>query len=222
MPRPSDLANQILDDRYELIEPIGEGTFGRVYRGYDRRLEREVAVKVIKPWWAEDQVWVERFAREARTLARVTHVGIVQIFDVGQAGDSPYYVAELIEGGNLADRLRGGPLAPGEAVDIAQQLCRALAQAHRQHVVHRDVKPANILLCGDGRVKVADFGIAKALAEADLTQEGLMVGTAKYVAPEQGEGQSVDPRTDLYSLGIVLYEMLCGRVPFKEDTEAST
>src|SRR5881275_1698900 len=140
MPRPTELADQILDDRYELIEPIGEGTFGRVYRGYDRRLEREVAVKVIKPWWAEDPVWVERFAREARTLARVNHPAIVQIFDVGQTGESLYYVAELIEGGSLADRLRGGPLAPDEAVAIAEQLSRALAQAHSQSVIHRDVK----------------------------------------------------------------------------------
>jgi serine/threonine protein kinase len=119
MARAPDLANTVLGGRYELIELIGEGTFGRVYRGVDRRLERSVAVKVIKPWWAEDPVWLERFAREARTLARVSHAGIVQIFDVETAADSPYYVAELIEGGSLADRLRRGPLPPAEAVDIA-------------------------------------------------------------------------------------------------------
>ena len=146
MLRSPDLAGRVLDGRYELLELIGEGTFGRVYRGRDVRLERAVAVKVIKPWWAEDPVWLERFAREARTLARVNHEGIVQIYDVGQTEESPYYVAELMEGGSLADRLREGPLAPAEAVAVALQLSLALGQAHSQHVIHRDVKPANILL----------------------------------------------------------------------------
>src|SRR3954452_5747142 len=161
MLRSPDLAGRVLDGRYELIELIGEGTFGRVNRGRDLRLERAVAVKVIKPWWAEDPVWLERFAREARTLARVSHEGIVQIYDVGQTADSPYYVAELMEGGSLADRLREGPLPPAEAVAVAQQLGRGLGQAHSQHVVPRDFRPSNILLRVTARVKLFFCGVAR-------------------------------------------------------------
>ncbi|MBV8997944.1 MAG: serine/threonine protein kinase, partial [Solirubrobacterales bacterium] len=133
MPHAPDLAGCALDGRYEIHELIGEGTFGRVYRGYDRRLERVVAVKVIKPWWAEDPEWVESFGREAQLLARVSDPGIVQIYDVGQADEGLYYVTELVEGESLAGRLRRGgrePLEPWEACDIAEQLCRALEHAH--------------------------------------------------------------------------------------------
>src|SRR5271157_4690748 len=153
-----DLAGRALDDRYELHALLGEGAFGRVYRGLDRRLARPVAVKVIKPWWAEDSAWVERFEREAQLLARVSDPGVVQIFDIGHAEEGPYYVAELVEGESLAERLRRGPLA------VAEELCRALASAHAEGVVHCDVKPANVLLSADGMVKVGDFGVAR-LAE---------------------------------------------------------
>ena len=161
MPRAPDLAGSALDGRYELLELLGEGSFGRVYRGRDRRLGRVVAVKVIKPWWAEDDAWVERFEREARLLARVSDPGIIRIYDIGEAEEGPYYVTELIEGESLADRLRRGALPAGEARGIAEQLCSALAGAHREGVVHCDVKPANVLLGDDGRVRVADFGVAR-------------------------------------------------------------
>jgi eukaryotic-like serine/threonine-protein kinase len=218
MARAPDLANTVLGGRYELIELIGEGTFGRVYRGLDRRLERPVAVKVIKPWWAEDPVWLERFAREARTLARVSHAGIVQIFDVEPAADSPYYVAELIEGGSLADRLRRGPLPPAEAVDIAEQLCRALAEAHSQHVIHRDVKPANILLGAAGRVKVGDFGVARLADGSSHGAAATAIGTPRYMSPEQASGARISAASDVYGVGVVLYEMLAGRPPFLGDS----
>src|SRR3984885_5378312 len=143
MPYAPDLAGCALDGRYELHELIGEGTFGRVYRGYDRRLARPVAIKVIKPWWAEDPEGAESFEREAQLLARVSDPGIVQIFDVGQAEEGLYYVAELVDGESLADRLRSGRLPPAQACEIAKQLCTALAHAHAQHIVHRDIKPAN-------------------------------------------------------------------------------
>jgi serine/threonine protein kinase len=152
MPHAPDLSGCALDGRYELHELIGEGAFGRVYRGLDRRLVRPVAVKVIKPWWAEDPDWALNFEREAQLLARVNDPGIVQIFDVGQAAEGLYYVAELVDGESLADRLRRGPIAPWAACEIAEQLCRALAQAHAQNVVHRDVKPANVLISAHGRV----------------------------------------------------------------------
>jgi hypothetical protein len=214
MSRAPNLAGRVLDDRYELHEVIGEGAFGRVYRGLDRRLGRAVAVKVIKPWWAEDSAWVERFQREARMLARVNDPGIVQIFDIGNAEEGPYYVAELVPGESLAGRLRGGPLPVEEARAVAEQLCRALACAHRQGVMHCDVKPANVLLGADRQVKVGDFGVAR-LAEATSQAPSMTVaGTPRYMSPEQARGRTTTPATDVYSTGVVLYEMLAGRPPF--------
>jgi serine/threonine-protein kinase len=219
MPHAPDLEGCVLDGRYELHELIGEGTFGRVYRSYDRRLAREVAIKVIKPWWAEDPEWVESFGLEAQLLARVSDPGIVQIYDVGQADEGLYYVTELVDGESLAGRLkRGGRMAPWEACDIAEQLCRALEHAHAERIVHRDIKPANVLISSRGRVKVGDLGIAR-LAEG--TTEGAtatIVGTPRYMAPEQASGLPVTPATDVYSAGIVLYEMLAGHPPFTGDT----
>jgi hypothetical protein len=219
MPHAPDLAGCVLDRRYELHELIGEGTFGRVYRGYDRRLAREVAIKVIKPWWAEDPEWAESFGLEAQLLARVSDPGIVQIYDVGQAEEGLYYVTELVDGESLAGRLRrGGRLEPWEARDIAEQLCRALEHAHAEQIVHRDIKPANVLISSRGRVKVGDLGVAR-LAEG--TTEGgtaTIVGTPRYMAPEQASGLPVTPATDVYSAGIVLYEMLAGHPPFNGES----
>ncbi len=221
MPQAPDLSGCALDGRYELHQLIGEGAFGRVYRGRDRRLARPVAVKVIKPWWAEDPDWALNFEREAQLLARVNDPGILQIFDVGQAAEGIYYVAELVDGESLADRLRRGPIAPWEACEIAEQLCRALAQAHAQNVVHRDVKPANVLISTHGRVKVGDFGVAL-LAEGSTDAGSLtVVGTPRYMAPEQAQGRPASPATDVYSVGIVLYEMLSGEPPFTGTSVAS-
>jgi len=197
---------------------IGEGAFGRVYRGLDRRLGRAVAVKVIKPWWAEDSAWVERFEREAQMLARVNDPGIVQIFDIGNAAEGPYYVAELVAGESLAGRLRCGPLPVEQARDVAEQLCRALACAHRQGVMHCDVKPANVLLGAAGKVKVGDFGVAR-LAEGTSQAPSMTVaGTPRYMSPEQARGRTTTAATDVYSTGVVLYEMLAGKPPFVDGT----
>jgi eukaryotic-like serine/threonine-protein kinase len=215
MPYAPDLAGCALDGRYELHELIGEGTFGRVYRGHDRRLARPIAIKVIKPWWAEDPDGAESFEREAQLLARVSDPGIVQIFDVGQAEEGLYFVTELVEGESLAARLkRGGPLAPWEACGIAEQLCRALDHAHAEHIVHRDIKPANVLISERGQVKVGDLGIARLAEGSTDGGTATIVGTPRYMAPEQASGQPVTPATDVYSAGIVLYEMLAGRTPF--------
>ncbi|MDQ6606434.1 MAG: protein kinase [Actinomycetota bacterium] len=214
MPYAPDLSGRALDGRYELHAVIGEGAFGRVYRGLDRRLARVVAVKVIKPWWAEDPDWVGSFEREAQLLARVSDPGIVQIFDVGHAPEGLYYVSELVEGESLASRLRRGPLAPWDAAAIAEQLCRALARAHAERIIHRDVKPANILISERDQVKVGDFGVAR-LAEG--TSDGAVatvVGTPRYMAPEQARGLPTTPATDIYSVGVVLYEMVAGQPPF--------
>jgi len=216
MPHAPDLSGCALDGRYELHAVIGEGAFGRVYSGRDRRLERPVAIKMIKPWWAEDPEWVRSFEREAQLLARVSDPGIVQIFDVGQADEGLYYVSELIDGESLAGRLRRGPLAPWDAAALAEQLCRALGHAHAQGVVHRDVKPANILISADGRVKVGDFGVARLAEGSGEGSTATIVGTPRYMAPEQARGGRTTPATDIYSVGIVLYEMLAGRPPFTQ------
>jgi eukaryotic-like serine/threonine-protein kinase len=214
MPHVPDLSGSALDDRYELHAVIGEGAFGRVYEGRDRRLERPVAVKVIKPWWAEDPEWVTDFERETRLLARISDPGIVQIYDVGHAPEGRYYVSELVSGENLAQRLRRGSIAPWQAAGIAAQLCRALASAHAQRIVHRDVKPPNILLSNSGRVKVGDFGVAGLAEGSSGAGSQTIVGTPSYMAPEQSRGRPVSPATDVYSAGVVLYEMLAGALPF--------
>jgi hypothetical protein len=215
MLRKPDLCGRALDGRYELQALIGEGAFGRVYRGVDLRLERPVAVKVIKPWWAEDSAWVERFQREAQMLARVSDPGIVQIYDIGHAEEGPYYVAELVDGESLAERLRDGPLPWAEALEVAERLCTALASAHAQRIVHCDVKPANVLLSLDGKVKVGDFGVARLAEGTSQAPAATIAGTPRYMSPEQARGRPTSPATDVYSAGIVLYEMLAGNPPFE-------
>jgi serine/threonine-protein kinase len=209
-----DLSGCALDGRYELHALIGEGAFGRVYRGRDRRLARTVAVKVIKPWWAEDSAWVKRFQREAQLLARISDPGIVQIYDIGHAEAGPYYVAELVDGESLAERLRRGPLGVAEAREIAEQLAHALAGAHAQGIVHCDVKPANVLITAEGKVKVGDFGVARLAEGTSQAPSATVAGTPRYMSPEQARGHPTGPATDVYSAGVVLYEMLAGKPPF--------
>src|SRR5947209_8926744 len=214
MPRAPEATGSVLNSRYELHAVVGEGAFGRVYRGRDRRLDRVVAVKVIKPWWAEDPAWADAFEREARLLARVSDPGIVQVFDVGQTREGLYYVAEFVDGESLADRLRRRRLTAREACEIAEQLSRALSRAHSQRIVHRDVKPANVLISAEGRVKLGDFGVARLAEGTTGGTAGAVMGTPRYMAPEQARGHETTPATDVYSVGVVLYEMLAGAPPF--------
>jgi serine/threonine-protein kinase len=214
MPAVREATGHVLDGRYELHAVVGEGAFGRVYKGRDRRLDRVVAVKVIKPWWAEDPAWAETFARETRLLARVSDPGIVQIYDVGHAREGLYYVAEYVDGESLATRLLRGPVSPREACDIAEQLSRALARAHAKRVVHRDIKPANVLISNTGQVKLGDFGVARLAEGSTGGTADAVVGTPRYMAPEQARGLKTGPASDVYSVGIVLYEMLAGAPPF--------
>jgi eukaryotic-like serine/threonine-protein kinase len=215
MPAGAELDGRVLDGRYELRGIIGEGSFGRVYRGRDRRLARPVAVKVIKPWWSEDGASIERFQEEAQLLARVNDPGIVQIYDFGHTSTGPYYVAELVQGESLEERLRRGPIAAAEAARIAEQLCNALGSAHAEGVIHCDVKPANVLLDDGGRVKVGDFGVAR-FGEPDPVESSAMFGgTPRYMSPEQARGRPLTPASDVYSAGVVLYEMLAGEPPFR-------
>ena len=216
-------AGRLLGGRYRLEVLVASGGMAQVWQGTDEVLRRKVALKLLHPHLAADAGFVARFRQEAVAAARLAHPGIVSIYDTCSDEGTEAIVMELIPGQTLRQRLDDPtPIDPWQAAGLAAQVAEALDAAHRAGLVHRDVKPANILLCGDGRVKVADFGIAKALAEADLTQPGLMVGTAKYVAPEQVEGKPVDSRTDIYSLGVVLYEMLCGRPPFVAEGDAAT
>jgi serine/threonine protein kinase len=201
----TDLEGRILDGRYRLGSLLGVGGMARVYLASDRVLERQVAVKVLSPPYAQDPVFVERFRREARSAARLSHPNIVAVFDSGSDAGEHYLVMEYVAGQSLAELLADqGRLAPRRAAELGVEVCAALAAAHAQGLVHRDVKPANVLVGAEGRVKVADFGIVKAAATVTLTGTGTVLGTAAYLSPEQAQGGPVDARSDLYSLGCVL------------------
>ena len=211
----------VFNDRYEIHSRIGRGGMADVFLARDRLLDRPVAIKVLFPEYAADPNFVERFRREATAASNLSHPNIVGVFDFGRQGGTYYMVMEYVNGRTVADILRGdGSLLPQRAADIASDVAAALGFAHRYGVVHRDVKPANILVSSTGAVKVADFGIARAMnaaTEQDLTQAGAVMGTATYFSPEQAQGGNPDPRSDLYSLGIVMYEMVAGRPPFQGD-----
>ena len=192
----------------------------QVYRAHDRLLDRPVALKVLFPELSVDRAFVERFRREAQAAANLSHPNIVPVFDWGEDGGTYYIVMEYIDGQPLSQALRnGGPMPPAQVARIGAQVADALSYAHRHGVIHRDVKPGNVLLTADGQVKVTDFGIARAVnTEESLTQTGAVMGTATYFSPEQAEGVGVDARSDIYSLGVVLFEMVAGRPPFLGDT----
>jgi len=215
--------DRVLGGRYRLRRELARGGMAAVWEAEDRVLTRRVAIKVLHPHLAGDDAFRTRFRREAVSAAKLAHPNIVTTYDTGRDADVAYIVMELVEGTTLARLLKSqGALPVAKAVDIAAQVADALACAHSHGVVHRDVKPANILLREDGHVKVADFGIAKAGAGNDLTRTGVVMGTAKYLSPEQVSGNPADPGSDVYALGIVLYEMLCGTPPFVGETELST
>jgi len=209
-----------LGGRYRVEHELGRGGMAKVFRGTDTVLSRTVAVKVLAPQFADDQGFVERFRREAQAAARIGHQHIVSVFDTGSDDGVHYIVMEYVEGRTLAEFLAGGGrIMPDRAIGIAQDVCRALEAAHAQGVVHRDIKPGNIMLNPHGEVKVTDFGIARLTTTTEtLAQTAAILGTASYLSPEQAQGQPVDGRTDIYSLGCVVYEMVTGRPPFLGDT----
>ena len=208
----------IIDGRYRVIKRLGSGGMADVYCAQDQQLGRQVALKLLYRHFAEDEQFVERFRREASSAAGLQHPNIVGIYDRGEWNGTYYIAMEFIEGRTLKDVIRErGPAPPEAAVDIVLQILRAARFAHQRGIVHRDIKPHNVLIDDDGRVKVTDFGIARAGA-SDMTETGLIMGTSQYLSPEQAQGKPVDARSDLYSIGIVLYEMLTGRVPFDAES----
>jgi serine/threonine-protein kinase len=220
---------RILAGRYQVGELIGHGGMSDVYRGTDTRLGRTVAVKLLKSSLATDPAFRTRFRQEAQSAARMAHPTIVRVFDAGEETlldpsgrevQAPFIVMEYVDGRLLRDLIKEGPLAPAEAVRIAEGILTALEYSHRAGVVHRDIKPGNVMITHSGQVKVMDFGIARAISDSSATvaQTTAILGTASYFSPEQAKGETVDARTDLYSTGVVLFEMLTGRAPFRGDT----
>jgi eukaryotic-like serine/threonine-protein kinase len=212
----------VLLDRYEVGRLLGAGGMAQVYEGRDRLLARQVAIKVPLPQYAHDPVFQQRFRREAQAAASLSNPGVVAVYDTGMQDGTPFIVMEFVEGRTLKEAiLAEGPLHPDRAAEIAADVCSALAAAHARGLVHRDVKPPNVMLTTGGRVKLMDLGIARADAAESATQTGAhtaMIGTTLYLSPEQAQGQPVDARSDLYSLGCCLYEMLTGSVPFSGAT----
>jgi serine/threonine protein kinase len=207
---------ELIAERYELEEIVGTGGMSTVYRAHDQLLERNVALKVLHPHYADDEEYVERFRREARSVAQLSHPHIVTVIDRGEDHGQQYIVFEYVDGENLKELIeRTGPLPTRRAVELALEIADALAFAHERGLVHRDVKPQNVLLTPDGDAKVTDFGIARSLeVEHGMTQTGTVLGTSNYLSPEQASGKPTTPSTDVYSLGVVVYELLTGKVPF--------
>src|SRR5919197_469193 len=209
------VVGEVIAGRYELEELVGTGGMSSVFKARDRLLERRVALKVLHQHYTDDDEYVERFRREARVVAQLSHPNIVTVIDRGEDEGRQFIVFELVEGKTLKELLEEeGRLPVPQALEIALQVARGLAFAHEHGLVHRDVKPQNVILNGDGRAKVTDFGIARSLDVQGVTQSGAVLGTSNYIAPEQASGRPVDQTTDVYSLGVVLYELLTGEVPF--------
>jgi protein kinase/serine/threonine-protein kinase len=209
----------IFAGRYQIIEELGKGGMGKVYKALDKEVEAKVALKLIKPEIAADKNTIERFRNELRVARDISHKNICRMYDLGREGGNYFITMEYVSGEDLKSMIRmSRQLGVGTAVSIAKQVCEGLAEAHKKGIIHRDLKPGNIMIDKDGNVRIMDFGIARSVKGKGITGAGIMVGTPEYMSPEQVEGKEVDQRSDIYSLGIILYEMVTGRVPFEGDT----
>ena len=216
------MSSRLLSGRYELLEKIGDGGMAVVYKGKDRLLNRFIAIKILRPEFTKDASFVENFKRESQAAAGLSHPNIVSVYDVGKEGNINYIVMELVEGRNLSNIIaEDAPLDYRTVIDLTKQVASALRIAHKNKIIHRDVKPHNIMVTSDGVAKLADFGIAKAVNDATLSTNSKVIGSVHYFSPEQARGNYVDERSDIYSLGIVMYEMLTGKVPFDGDNPVS-
>lgn len=212
------MSNRLLAGRYELLEKIGDGGMAVVYKAKDKLLNRFIAIKILRPEFTKDPTFVENFKRESQAAAGLTHQNIVAVYDVGKEGNINYIVMELVNGQTLNEIIaKEAPMDYRKVIDISRQVATALKVAHSNKIIHRDVKPHNIMVTSDGVVKLADFGIAKAVNDATLSTGNKIIGSVHYFSPEQARGNYVDERSDIYSLGIVMYEMLTGKVPFDGD-----
>ncbi|MCX6576941.1 MAG: serine/threonine protein kinase, partial [Candidatus Aminicenantes bacterium] len=215
-----ELAQGILyAGRYEIIKELGRGGMGKVYKVLDKEIQEEVALKLLNPEIASDEKTIERFRNELKYARRITHRNVCRMHDINRDKDTYFITMEYVPGEDLKTFIRRtGSLPEDEAVPIAAQVCEGLTEAHRLGVVHRDLKPQNIMIDSDGNVRIMDFGIARSLAAKGVTEAGMIIGTPDYMSPEQVEGMEADARSDIYALGATLYEMVTGRVPFEGDT----
>lgn len=222
MPSSELVRGSVFAGRFEVIEKLGKGGMGVVYRVFDKKVEEDVALKLLNPEVSSDKTTIARFRNELKLARKISHKNVCRMFDLNEEGDTQYITMEYVPGEDLKSSVsRIGHLSVGKAVSVAKQVCEGLKEAHQLGVVHRDLKPQNIMIDKEGNVRIMDFGIARSLKKKGITGTGLIIGTPEYMSPEQAEMQEVDPRSDVYSLGVILYEMVTGRVPFEGETPLS-